>query len=395
MRRPIVLLLFAMIFVAELGWAGISPLLPEFQQTYGLTDATTGLILSVAGVGILLVSLPAGALSRRYSLRTLTLCGMGALTVGNFVTGLADSYPGVLLGRTLLGIGLGAMWVTGTAWLHEAAEDRGAHALALTTTVVGLGSLVGPAVTGILGERYGLGVPFVVLGLLCGLMGVTLALVPNQSGRSVDPSPPLRDMLRAARADDLLITSVLVTLVVSLMWMTIELLVPLRLDSLGFSAARIGLVFSGASVVFAAASAVAARGADRYATIRYSAFWTALVAAGLLIGCLATSASGTFGFLLMMSVTSGMLVAITYPLGVVGAREGGFSVAVVGALLNMVWATSGIVGPLVAGSISGAVGDTAVYAVLGTVSLVAAGWMWTRRRSAAVQTAAEAEAEAT
>jgi hypothetical protein len=92
----------------------------------------------------------------------------------------------------------------------------------------------------------------------------------------------------------------------------------------------------------------------------------------------------------MMSVTSGMLVAITYPLGVVGAREGGFSVAVVGALLNMVWATSGIVGPLVGGSISGALGDTAVYAVLGTVSLLGAAWMWSRRRTAAVQPEAEA-----
>jgi predicted MFS family arabinose efflux permease len=385
MRRPIVLLLFAMIFVAELGWAGISPLLPEFQQRYGLTDASTGLILSVAGVGILLVSLPAGALSRRFSMRTLTLWGMGALTVGNLVTGLADSYGGVLFGRALLGMGLGTMWVTGTAWLHEAAGDRGAHALALTTTVVGIGSLVGPAITGFLGERYGIGVPFVTLGVMCGLMGIALSLAPDRSGRGVDPSPPLRDMLRAARADDLLITSVLITLVVSLMWMTVELLVPLRLDGLGFSASRIGLVFSAASVVFAGASVIAARGADRYATIRYSAVWTTLLAVGLAFGSLVTSAPGTFTFLLMMSVTSGMIIAITYPLGAIGAREGGFSVAVVGALLNMVWALSGIVGPLVGGSISGAVGDAAVYAVLGTVSVAGAVWMWTRPRAPAVQ----------
>jgi MFS family permease len=172
---------------------------------------------------------------------------------------------------------------------------------------------------------------------------------------------------------------------VSLMWMTVELLVPLRLDGLGFSASRIGLVFSAASVVFAGASVIAARGADRYATIRYSAVWTTLLAVGLAFGSLVTSAPGTFTFLLMMSVTSGMIIAITYPLGAIGAREGGFSVAVVGALLNMVWALSGIVGPLVGGSISGAVGDAAVYAVLGTVSVAGAVWMWTRPRAPAVQ----------
>jgi predicted MFS family arabinose efflux permease len=378
-RRPLVLLLFATIFVAELGWAGIAPLLPELQDRFGLSDTTTGFILSIAGVGILVVSLPAGALSRRFSVRTLTLWGVAALTAGNLVTGLADSYGLLLLGRGLLGCGLGMMWVTGTAWLHDAAGDRGAQALALTTTVVGLGSLIGPAMTGFLGERYGVGVPFVVLGLLCGMTGLALAFAPGEAGRVPEPSPPLRDMLRAARADDLLITSVLLSLVVSLMWMTIELLVPLRLDGLGYTAAGIGLVFSLASIVFAGASAIAARGADRYATIRYSAVWTTLMAIGLGLGAVVATASATFAFLLVMGVTSGMMIAVTYPLGAVGAREGGFSVAVVGALLNMVWAGSGILGPSIGGSVSSAIGDTAVFLMLGAVALACAGWMWIRR----------------
>ena len=379
MRRSLVLLLFAALFVAELGWAGIAPLLPDLQDRYGLTDTTTGFILSVAGVGILVVSLPAGALSRRFSVRRLTLWGVVALTAGNFVTGFADSYGMLLLGRCLLGCGLGMMWVTGTAWLHDAAGDRGAQALALTTTVVGIGSLVGPAMTGFLGERYGVGVPFVVLGVLCGLTGLALAFAPGEAGRVPEPSPPLRDMLNAARADDLLVTSVLLSLVVSLMWMTIELLIPLRLDALGYTAGGIGLVFAVASIVFAGASAVAARRADRNATIRYSAAWTTAMAVGLGLGGLVATASATFAFLLAMGVTSGMMIAVTYPLGAVGAREGGFSVAVVGALLNMVWAASGILGPSIGGSLSGAIGDTAVFVMLAAVSFACAAWMWTRR----------------
>jgi predicted MFS family arabinose efflux permease len=389
MRRPIVLLLFGMIFVAELGWAGIAPLLPDYQDRLALSDTTTGFILSIAGLGILLVSLPAGALSRRFSVRTLTLWGMAALTVGNLVTGLTASYGMLLLGRCLFGVGLGMMWVTGTAWLHEAAGDRGAQALALTTTVVGLGSLVGPAITGVLGERFGIGVPFVLLGALCGVTGLALFVAPDRSGRIAEPSPPLRDMLRAARADDLLITSVLLSLVVSLMWMTIELLVPLRLDGLGYTASSIGFVFSITSIVFAGASAVAARGADRYSTIRFSAVWTTIMAVALAMGGVAVSAPGTVVFLLAMGVTSGLMIAITYPLGAVGAREGGFSVAVVGALLNMVWAGSGIIGPIVGGSVSGAVGDAPVFAILAVVSLACAGWMWTRRRSTLAAETAE------
>jgi len=379
MRRPLVLLLFAALFVAELGWSAVTPLLPDLQDRYALSDTTTGFILSIAGVGILIVSLPAGALSRRYSVRALTLWGVAGLTAGNLVTGSATSYGVLLLGRCLFGCGLGMMWVTGTAWLHDAAGDRGPQALALTTTVVGIGSLIGPAMSGFLAERFGMGVPFVLLGFLCGVTGLALAIAPGDAGRVAEPSPPLRDMLRAARADDLLVTSVLLSLVVSLMWMTIELLVPLRLNGLGYTAAGIGVVFSITSIVFAGSSAVAARGADRYATIRFSATWTTAMAVGLGIGALVATAPATFVFLLAMGVTSGMMIAVTYPLGAVGAREGGFSVAVVGALLNIVWAASGILGPSIGGSVSGAIGDTAVFLLLAAVSLVCAGWMWARR----------------
>ena len=160
------------------------------------------------------------------------------------------------------------MWVTATAWLHDAAGQDGSKALAMTTAVVGIGSLVGPAFAGFVGERYSIGTPFVLLGIACAVTGVTLVFAPGEEGRVPEPGPPLADMVRAARADDLMVTSVMLTLVVALMWMTTELLVPLRLDELGYSATAIGLAFSASAVVFAATSAFTARGADRYATIR-------------------------------------------------------------------------------------------------------------------------------
>jgi predicted MFS family arabinose efflux permease len=381
-RRPTVILLFATIFVAELGWSGISSLLPDFQDRFGLSDTATGFVLSIAAVGILLVSLPAGALSRRFAVRTLTLWGVAGLSLGNVLTGVADSYAVLLAGRCLLGLGLGMMWVTATAWLHDAAGDRSARALALTTTIVGAGSLVGPALAGYLGQRFSPAMPFVMLGIACALTGVALAGVPGEAGRTAEPGPPLRDMLRAARADDLMVTSILLTLVVAMMWMTAELLVPLRLDDLGFSAAEIGLAFSAASIVFVLASALTARGAERFATVRVAATWTWLFAAGIVIAAVGVSAPATIVFLVAVGASSGVLIALTYPLGAVGASEGGFSVAVVGALLNMVWAGAGIVGPSLGGSLSERLGDQTVFWVLAAIGLVAAAWIWSRSRGA-------------
>ncbi|MEP6758158.1 MAG: MFS transporter [Actinomycetota bacterium] len=382
MRRPTVLLLFATIFVGELGWSGIAPLLPDLQDRFGLSDTQTGFILSVSAVGILFVSLPAGAMSRRFAVRTLTLWGMGALAAGNLVVGVADSYPTVLAGRALLGVGLGTMWVTATAWLHDVAGEDSSKALAMTTAVVGIGSLVGPAFAGYVGERYSLGTPFVVLGVVCVATGIALVFAPGEEGRVPEPSPPLADMVRAARADDLMVTSLLLTLVVALMWMTTELLVPLRLDHLGYSATAIGLAFSASAVVFAATSAMTARGAERYVTIRVAALWCVAFGVGLTIAAFFVSAPATIVFLLVMGITTGVLIALTYPLGAVGARAGGFSVAVVGALLNMVWAGSGIVGPSLGGALAQSVSDRATFGLLAMFGFGAAWFMWSHRVSA-------------
>jgi predicted MFS family arabinose efflux permease len=386
MRRPTVWLLFAAIFVAELGWSGISPLLPQYQERFGLSDASTGFVLSIAAVGILLVSLPASALSSRIAVRKLTVWGMGALAIGNVIVGVSASYPILLTGRCLVGVGLGTMWVTATAWLHDAAGEDAPKALAMTTTVVGVGSLIGPAIAGYLGERFTIGTPFVGLGLACAAAGVALAFAPGDEGRVPEPGPPFLEMVRAARADAMMITSLVLTLVVALMWMTTELLAPLRLDELGYSATAIGVIFSGSSILFAASSALTARRADRYATIRTSALWTAALAAGLVIVIVSSSVIATVVFLLAMGVTSGVMVALTYPLGAIGARQGGFSVAVVGALLNIVWAISGIIGPIFGGSVSGSAGDRVVFGALAVIGVVAAAWMWWRRSADALIT---------
>jgi predicted MFS family arabinose efflux permease len=386
-RRATVSLLFGAIFVAELGWAGISPLLPSFQDRYELTDVTTGLIVSVASLGILLVSLPASALTNRLSVRSLTLGSLVALALGNLGVGLSRSYAALLVARLIFGVGLGTMWVTGTAWLHAAAGESASRALALTTSVVGAASLIGPALTGSLGERYSLGTPFFLLGGMVALLLIVLALLPTRSGREVAPGPPLLEMLRAAGAQATMLSGLVLTLAVALMWMSTELLAPLRLADQGFGASEIGIVFSAVSIVFVASSALTSARAERYATIRHSAVWTAAFAASVVIAVVGVTPAATIVFLVAMGITTGVLVALTYPLGVAGAAAGGFSVSVVGALINLVWALSGLLGPTVGGAAAQLVNDRLWFAWLAVCGFGAAAWMWRRREQAAVGSA--------
>ena len=382
MRRPIVLVLFGAIFVAELGWSGISPLLPSYQDRYGLTDTATGLIVALASVGILLVSLPVSGLANRIAVRTLTLWSLAVLAAGDLLVGLSGSYVTLLAGRIVFGVGLGMIWVTATAWLHDAAGDDAPRALALTTSVVGIGSLVGPTFTGWLGERASLGTPFVVLGLLTACVLVVLMFFDSERGDVAEETPPFREMLHTARADRLMVTSLVLTLAVALMWMSAELLVPLRLDAQGFGASGIGLAFSAASIVFLGTSAITSARAERYATVRVAAGWTAAYALTVLIAATGEGTAPTIAFLVGAGITTGVLIALTYPLGAAGAAHGGFSVAVVGALLNMVWAGSGLLGPTVGGVVAQTVGDRLWFVALAVGGLAAAAWMWRSRAAA-------------
>jgi predicted MFS family arabinose efflux permease len=384
MRRPLVLMLFAALFVAEFGWSGIAPLIPDLRDRFGLTDTQAGLVFTLASVGILLASLPAGAVSRRFSVRTMTLWAMVCISAANLTMAVASSFPVVLGGRVLFGVGLGAMWVAGTAWIHDAAGDDAARALAMTTAVVGVGALLGPAFTGFLAERISLGAPFWVLGAVSAAMTLALLVMPSSMGREPEPSPPLAEMLRAAGADRMMLTSIVLTLAVAMMWMTADLLVPLRLDAHGFSTAGIGVALSFASIAFVAMSALTARHADRYATVRVAAVWTLAMGAGIAIAAVSTSTVGTLAFLVVAGASSGVLVALTFPLGVIGAQRGHFSVALVGALLNMVWAGCGLVGPTAGGAVSQAFGDRAAFFVLAVVAVGSAAWMWIRRSGALV-----------
>ena len=106
----------------------------------------------------------------------------------------------------------------------------------------------------------------------------------------------------------------------------------------------------------------------------------------MLIAVVWSSALATIVFLLVMGVSTGVMIALTYPLGAVGASEGGFSVAVVGALLNIVWAISGILGPSLGGSISEGAGDQVVFGALAVIGLAGAAWMWRRRKAIPVLT---------
>ena len=262
MRSRVVVLVYIALFVGELSWSGITPLIPSYVAEYDLTDFEGGLVLSIASLGILVASLPASYVTQRVSPRTLTLTAMLVIALAGFAMAIAPGYWAIVATRLVFGIGFGFMWVSTAAWLANAAGPDSPRVLALTTSIVGLGATLSPGYAGWVADHFGLSAPFVGVGVVTALLFALLLTDRSGTGLNKDPSPPARDLVRAAHSDKDLVMMLLLTTAAAVVWMTADLLVPLRLDRHGYDIASIGVVFSLAAIVFVTASALTARKAD-------------------------------------------------------------------------------------------------------------------------------------
>jgi DHA1 family inner membrane transport protein len=371
-RLRVVVLVYLALFVGELSWSGVTPLIPTYIEEYGLTDFEGGLVLSIASFGILLGSVPAGYVTRRVDARTLTLGAMAVIALCGLAMGLLPSYPAILAARLVFGLAFGTLWVSMAAWLDDAAGEHSARVLAMTTSIVGLSAMLAPAYAGWVADQFGLSAPFLGLAAVTAVLLVMLLLDRSGTGRRKEPAPPVRELLRAAGADPGLSTMLLLTVAAAVVWMTADLLVPLRLDDGGYGAAGIGLVFSASALVYVAASALTARRAERWARPRLAAAWTLGLAVVTALPALFLGVPVALVFLVGASITTGVIGALTFPFGLQAVERGAVSVALMSALANIIWAVSGMAGPTIGGAFAEWAGDRMAFAVLASVSLAVA-----------------------
>jgi MFS family permease len=124
--RPFPARLFMFAF---LGWAFdfydlalIGFIREHVGRDFGLSEASEwwmlGVALGTSGVG----GIAAGALADRVGKRDVLAATVLLYSLGSLVTGLSPSFPVFLLGRALIGLGVGGEWAIGHGMLAEAVE---------------------------------------------------------------------------------------------------------------------------------------------------------------------------------------------------------------------------------------------------------------------------------
>jgi MFS family permease len=351
----------ALIFIATAITVAIVPLLPQIAQHIAIDPVQSGALLAAPSLAMVIVSIPAGLLADRIGARGLTRVAALVLTAGVLGQGLAQSFVPLMAARLVIGIASGVAWTTGLLWLSDLQPDgKSANKpLAAAATSGGVGLVAGPAIGAVLGRQLGLATPFLVLGVDRGHR--------VEGGKRTSTR---RGVLRLAWREPALVSGAAGLVLSSLASGAINLLAPLELHVAGISTQSIGLVFSAAAGLYIVATVLVVRRIARLITVSTLGMVLVAMAAALMPATISVSSVAVVGSVLLHAPLRATVATISYPLGASRASHVELGTGAAMGVLNGVWASAGVVGPLLAGALAQVASPRLAFAVLAAGSLL-------------------------
>jgi MFS family permease len=158
--------IYAVAIGAFYGTGQTAPLL--LARRFAITERNVGFfIMYLGGMGVLIRSLVLGPAVDRLGEARLSRLGVVLLAIGLAATGLASNFPVLALGFTCMPFGTAFLFpcVTGLLSRVVPTRDRGLY-MGVQHTFGGVSRVAFPVAAGVLMDRFGVGVPFWVAGIL-------------------------------------------------------------------------------------------------------------------------------------------------------------------------------------------------------------------------------------
>jgi MFS family permease len=364
--RRLVILVAAIVLVDTMFYAAITPLLPYYKHHFDLSKGEAGVLAAAYPLGTLLFALPGGWLAARIGVRPTVLVGLGLMVVSSVAFAFAHTVVVLDAARFVQGVGGAASWAGGLAWLILREQgSRRAELIGTALSAAIAGALLGP----VLGSLATLTSPQLMFSLV-GALGIVLMFLtlteyaPGPSGGH--GFGPLRLALRDSR----LLLGMWLTTLGGLLFGTMAVLAPLRLDHLGASNVTVGAAFLIAAGGAAVSSPIVGRIADRSG-------WRKPVRVGLLF-------SAAFTILLPLPESPALLFILIvaadpafgayYPAagGMIssGADRFGLDQGYAFGLFNLAWGLGQVLGDAGSAGLAQATVDAVPYAMLAATCLL-------------------------
>lgn len=299
----ILVLVVLVIFMDMMIYGLLIPVFPEYAPRLGVDESVLGVVFGVYAAMLFLFSIPMGLLSDRVGRRPLIVVGMFLLAGATALFGFSTSVTHLFIARMVQGVSAAATWSAGLALLADITDpSRLGERMGIALSAVGLGTVLGPVVGGLLFEYLGYVATFLIPAAVVATVGLLVLAVPVRSCKREGDRERAGMFPRGALLP--LAACAATTVAVSGTYGVLDPYLPVYLHA-AFSAspATIGLVFAVLAIAAAIAQPTAGRIYDRYGGSRY------LIGGGLLL-------SGTAIFAAMQAPTLPLVAAAILVLGV-------------------------------------------------------------------------------
>ena len=365
--RKLLLLVSIVVLVDTSFYAAITPLLPELTDEYGLSKTGAGILAAAYPIGTFVGGLPGGFMAARVGVRPTVFAGLALMVLASIVFAFANSIVVLDAARFVQGVGGAASWAGAMAWLAAAApKDKRGQMIGSAMGAAIAGALLGPVI-GVTADLAGFELVFCTIAAIgVGLMVWTLrtpAAKPLGDGS-------MRGLVNAL-GNGRVRTGLLLVTVPGLLFGTLSVLGPLRLDELGATTAAIGAVWLVAAGLEAIVSPLAGRFSDRRGPL--APLLGGLVGGAIMFGLLPWPGDAwTLGILIIVgSPVLGLLWAPAMSMLSDGADAVGLEQGLAFGLMNLTWATGQSIGDVGGAHLGEAAGDEVAYLLLSAICVVA------------------------
>jgi MFS family permease len=182
-----------------LGYGVVSPALPTFARTFGVSIKAVTFLVTAFSVARLCFAPVSGLLAQRLGERRIYIGGLLVVALSTTACAFSQTYWQLLVFRVVSGIGSTMFYVSALGlMIHISPPDARGRIAGLFTTSFMIGAVGGPAVGG-LAAGWGLTAPFVVYGVA--LLGVAVVLFYSlRNSELAAPPPPTRSTVTMREA---------------------------------------------------------------------------------------------------------------------------------------------------------------------------------------------------
>jgi predicted MFS family arabinose efflux permease len=366
--RRTLILVCAIVCYETMFFTVLAPLLPRFEERFGLSVAGSGVLTAAYAAGALVGAVPSGLLVTRIGIKATVLSGLVLLATASMAFGLAPDAAFVFIARLAQGCGCALAWTGGLAWLvAQTPKERRGEAIGVALGAAVAGALLGPAL-GALAALAGTRLVFVALAA----PGFALA----QWGATMPDGPRELISLRTFRfafTQRSLLAPALLIVLAGLLLGVMSVLVPLRLASLGWGASGIASVFVLSAGAQTLLNPLLGRWTDRRGAappLRFGLAFSGLASVGLAIDL------GRWGYAaiaLVANIAFGLLVTPGVALLSHETTKLGLGFATGFALLNVAWPPGQLAGAAGGGLVAQATSNAVPYLIAAALCLAALG----------------------